>query len=98
VRRLSGRERAESCHLAFLGADAWRGRRGLIHDLTEQGILTVGDTDQFVRSGGVIGFVIANETVRFVVNLHAMERSGLRISSRMLSLAMEFHSTEGPRF
>jgi hypothetical protein len=56
----------------------------------------VGDSDQFVRSGGVIGFVISNETVRFVINLNAMERSGLRISSRMLSLAVRFYGGEGP--
>jgi hypothetical protein len=58
----------------------------------------VGDSDQFSRGGGVIGFVINNETVRFVINLKAMELSGLKISSRMLSLAMQLHHSEGTRF
>jgi hypothetical protein len=35
----------------------------------------------------VIGFVIQEEAVRFVVNAEARDRAGLRISSRMLSLA-----------
>lgn len=98
VRRVQTEERAQSCHLVFLTDRAWNQRRHLIASLTRKGILTVGDSDQFVRSGGVIGFVISSETVRFAINLNAMERSGLKISSRMLSLAMELHSTEGPRF
>ena len=96
--RVRTEERAQSCHMVFLTDGAWNRRRSLVNSLTARGILTVGDSDQFVRSGGVIGFVISNETVRFVINLNAMERSGLKISSRMLSLAMELHSTEGPRF
>lgn len=98
LRRLQTEEEARSCHLVFLTDEAWTRRRELVTNLTSRGILTVGNSDQFVRSGGVIAFVISNETVRFVVNLNAMERSGLRISSRMLSLAMELQSTEGPRY
>jgi hypothetical protein len=98
LQRVRNERGAQGCHLVFLADGAWSRRRALIDNLTGSGILTVGDSDQFARSGGVIGFVISNETVRFVVNLNAMERSGLRISSRMLSLAMELQSTEGPRF
>ena len=98
LRRVHTEQGARSCHLVFLTDPSWNGRNDLVASLTRRGILTVGDSDQFVRSGGVIGFVISNETVRFVVNINAMERSGLKISSRMLSLAMQLHTTEGSRF
>jgi hypothetical protein len=98
VRRVEANERAYGCHLVFLTDDSWNRRRDLVARLTSRGILTVGDSDQFSRGGGVIGFVINNETVRFVINLKAMELSGLKISSRMLSLAMQLHHSEGTRF
>jgi len=54
----------------------------------------VGESEQFARSGGVIGFVIRDETVRFVVNDAARDRAGLRISSRMLSLAAAIYDRD----
>jgi hypothetical protein len=98
VRRVSSDERAFACHLVFVTDESWNRRRTLIANLTSRGILTVGNSDQFGRVGGIIGFVISNETVRFVINLKAMERSGLKISSRMLSLAMQLHQTQGTPF
>lgn len=98
VRRVEPDERAYSCHLVFVTDESWNRWRTLVESLTSSGILTVGDSDEFSRDGGVIGFVISNETVRFVINLKAMERSGLKISSRMLSLAMQLHQSEGAPF
>jgi hypothetical protein len=98
IRRIQSEQNAQACHLVFLTDESWGRRRDAVGSLTRRGILTVGDSDQFVRSGGVIGFVISNETVRFSINLSAMERSGLKISSRMLSLALQLHETEGTPF
>ena len=64
-----------------------RTQRDLPGTLRRLGILTVGESDEFAQHGGVIGFIIQDETVRFVVNAEARDRAGLRISSRMLSLA-----------
>jgi hypothetical protein len=97
VRRIQSNEVAKGCHLAFLTDATWFRRKRLIIGLALQGILTVGDSEQFVQYGGGIGFVTSNETVRFVINMNSMERAGLKISSRMLSLAMALH-TEGPRY
>jgi len=98
VRRIESDERAYSCHLVFVTDESWNRRRTLVANLTSRGVLTVGNSAQFGREGGVIGFVISNETVRFVINEAAMERSGLRISSRMLSLAQQVHKTTGTPF
>jgi hypothetical protein len=97
VRRLRSNEVAEGCHLVFLTDGTWLRRKRLIIGLTLQGILTVGDSEQFVRYGGGIGFVMSKEAVRFVINMNAMERAGLKVSSRLLSLAVALH-TKGPRF
>jgi hypothetical protein len=87
IRRIRTEREAQSCHLVFVSQETWRTQRDLPRSLRRLGVLTVGESDEFAQDGGVIGFVIQNETVRFVVNDDARDRAGLRISSRMLSLA-----------
>ena len=87
VRRIQTARGASACHLVFVSQETWRNRGELLDSLRTKGLLTVGESDQFAQQGGVIGFVIQDETVRFVVNADARDQAGLRISSRMLSLA-----------
>jgi hypothetical protein len=87
VRRIQRSTEAAGCHLVFISRETWGTRRELPRALQSRGVLTVGESDEFAQEGGVIGFVIKDETVRFVVNADARDRAGLRISSRMLSLA-----------
>jgi hypothetical protein len=87
VRRIRTTAQTAGCHLVFISRETWRNQRDLPRKLHSLGLLTVGESDEFAQEGGVIGFVIQNETVRFVVNAEARDRAGLRISSRMLSLA-----------
>jgi hypothetical protein len=49
-------------------------------------ILTVGDGAGFAQIG-IIGLYVESERVRFAINLDALERSGLHLSSQLLSLA-----------
>jgi hypothetical protein len=51
------------------------------------GVLTVGEGDEFIRQGGIIGFVIENRHVRFAVNVKAAANAGLKVSSKLLSVA-----------
>jgi hypothetical protein len=53
------------------------------------GVLTVGEGETFTREGGMIGLVIDNRRVRFDVNQTAAERAGLKISSKLLSVARD---------
>jgi YfiR/HmsC-like len=87
VRRIRNEAESAGCHVVYVGRDAWREQKDLPRAISHQGILTVGESEEFAREGGVIGFVIQEETVRFVVNAEARDRAGLKISSRMLSLA-----------
>jgi hypothetical protein len=51
------------------------------------GVLTVGEEAGFLRAGGMIDFVVENRRVRFDVNQGAVARAGLKISSKLLSVA-----------
>lgn len=50
-------------------------------------VLTVGETPDFLASGGAVDFVFDGGNLRFAVNLDAAEEAHLTISSRMLALA-----------
>lgn len=94
VRRIRAPSEAAGCHLVFISRETWGAQRELPRSLRSPGMLTVGESDDFAQEGGIIGFVIQNETVRFVVNAEARDRAGLRISSRMLSLAAAVYGQE----
>jgi len=52
-----------------------------------QHVLTVGESSDFLRHGGMIRFVLENRRVRFDIDLRSVDRSGLKMSSRLLGVA-----------
>lgn len=50
-------------------------------------VLTIGDGAEFIRSGGVIGFVIRDGKMRFEINAGMAKASRLVVSSHLLRLA-----------
>jgi hypothetical protein len=87
VKRLSGSDSLDGCHILFIGASQ-KGRMSAILDkLRDSSVLTIGETDGFVQSGGIIGFVIENSKVAFHINAGAAKKKHLRISSQLLRLA-----------
>ena len=76
---------AQACQIVFAGGtakDALKTLSGL-----GPGVLTVGDGEAFARDGGMIAFVIENRRVRFDINQTAAEKAGLKLSSKLLSVA-----------
>ena len=96
-RRIRSAQEATGCQLVFVSRAAWNPNEWPSREPVRPGVVTVGESEEFARRGGVIGFVIVNETVRFVVNREAQERAGLRISSRMLALAASVYGQEPSR-
>lgn len=60
----------------------------LTNGLKGTSVLTVGDTADFARQGGVIRLFLQGDTMRFEINVAAATRANLRLSSRLLSLAV----------
>lgn len=86
VRRLEQQAPApQMCQVVFIDSsdrDASKILRGL-----GRGVLTVGDGENFIREGGMIGFLIDDRRVRFVINQAAADKAALKLSSRLLSVA-----------
>jgi hypothetical protein len=84
VRRISG-SFTGPCRILFVGQSERDARKILAE--VPQGVLTVGDDGGFLHQGGMIGLAVENRRVRFDVDLRAAARAGLRVSSRLLSVA-----------
>jgi uncharacterized protein DUF4154 len=80
-------EQVKGCHLMFVGAAQMKRTRNLLAEWKKASVLTVGESGDFLESGGIINFVLQNEQVQFDVNSKAAADAGLQISSRVLSLA-----------
>jgi hypothetical protein len=50
-------------------------------------VLTVSDGKGFAQTSGIVGLFIDKGRMRFAINVDAADRSGLRLSSRLLGLA-----------
>jgi hypothetical protein len=84
VRTVKEGESLQGVHMLFVGKRA-SDARASIRAAHQQGVLTVSENG--LESGAAINFVIAENRVAFEVSLEAAERSGHRISSRMLAIA-----------
>jgi hypothetical protein len=85
--RLSDPAQASQVHILFIGASEEPRLPRILKALEGSSVLTVSDIDGFAEKGGVIGFRMDGKRVRFDINPEHASRSGLRISSQLLSLA-----------
>ena len=87
VRRIPDAQLAKGCQILFVGSTEWKRVRPLLDALKGEAILTVGETDDFTAAGGMIAFQLAGPRVRIQIDIETAEHSGLKISSKLLSLA-----------
>ncbi len=87
VRRLKEGESPRGVHVLFVGRGAGERQSMIARAAQLGGVLVVTETDRGLDGGSSINFVTAEDRVGFEVSLEAAERNGLRISSRMLSVA-----------
>lgn len=87
VRRVSEASDLAGCHVLFAGTRDRRMLSLIIATAGRQPMLTVGDSREFAKQGGMITFVLKGSTLGFEINRPAAELSGLRISSKLLKLA-----------
>lgn len=74
-----------SCSIVYVSS-AVRDVRTLLKHLAGKPVLTVGETDDFALSGGMINLRKEQNRIHFEINQEAAERAGLRISSQLLKL------------
>jgi len=51
------------------------------------GLLTIGESESFIKQGGIINFALEGEKIRFDLNIARAEATGLKISAQLQKLA-----------
>ncbi len=89
VHRLSFDETCRKCDILFISRDMDRlTLKKIISRLKGKPILTIGETEEFTKLGGVISFFLKNDRLHFKINTSAAKKQGLKLSSRLLRLAV----------
>lgn len=87
IRRIPDVAQKEKCSIVFIGADQDDHLREDLAILSKSDILTVSDASDFLDRGGMIQFLLIQNHVRFAVNLNAVNRAHLFLSSELLRVA-----------
>lgn len=88
VVRVSQAFDARTCAIAFISAHEDASIRDALNVLNGADVLTVSDAPDFLMDGGMVQFVLQKDHVRFAVNLKAVEKTHLVLSSELLRVAL----------
>ena len=91
VRRLKDKAEAQRCQIVFVGSSEIAHLAEIVGSLQKSNVLLVGEMNGFAALGGTIEFTIEENHVRFMINIDAADRSGLKFSSKLLAVARIVH-------
>jgi hypothetical protein len=96
IRTLKPNDTLSVCHIAFVPATEESQATRVLRGLKGSSTLTVGETEEFTRLGGIIDLTVEEHKVHFELNPLAAERARLKISSKLLALAKIVHDGAPP--
>jgi hypothetical protein len=82
-----GDSRVGNCSALFIPAGTAPDVPDLLKRLKGSATLTISDIRGFASAGGIIGFVLVGNRLRFDINERAAAQSKLKVSARLLELA-----------
>ncbi len=88
VRHLSVLNDVKACEILFVSQSQKKRIPEVLDAIRGNSTLTIGDTDDFILLGGMVAFKKEGNKVRFQINPEAATKSGLKISSKLLRLAI----------
>jgi hypothetical protein len=74
----------EPCHVLYVSPSERQQLGQIVRDAQDFAALTVADTEDFTREGGMVRFLTENKKVRFEIRRKAVEAAGLRIKAQLL--------------
>ena len=87
-KRIAKVREAAGCRILFIASSEEGRLKAILAGVSNAGILTVGESPNFAKRGGMIQFVLDGNRVRFEVNLAAVQRARLNLSSELTKLAI----------
>lgn len=87
IKTLQPGESLKECQMVFVPVTEKKKAARVLAGLNGSSALTVGESEGFAGIGGMINLTVEESKLHFEVNPAAAERAGLKISSKLLSLA-----------
>ena len=92
IRHILAKQELPSCHVLFVSRSERDRLPEVLREVRREGVLTVGETENFLSRGGVINLFVADNTVRFEMSRDAARRERLTVSSKLLQLTIRPHT------
>jgi hypothetical protein len=90
VRRYARPGEVKECNILFIGVAQFERMTAAAQPVPSRvGLLTVGESPEFRKSGGAVNFVLADHRVHFKLQPSAASAAGLKMSSQLLKLGRE---------
>ena len=96
-RRIDKAGDLKTCQIVFVSARQDKFLSEILSNLKGVSALVVGEGENFAERGGEIQFYLENNRMRFAINMDAVQRARLNVSSKLLALAKIVHDPEHPK-
>jgi hypothetical protein len=87
VKRIERIDELRTCHILFISSSEMNKLQQVLQSLKDSKILTVSDMPHFAQSGGIINLITVDNKINMEINVTAVEKSRIQVSSKLLKLA-----------
>jgi hypothetical protein len=95
VRQVSGAGEFKACRILWIAFPDKERISPILRSVQSASVLTVGQSDEFIRLGGTINLARNENSIELEINPKAAETAGLKISSRLLAVSRVVASPSG---
>lgn len=94
VKRVENEQEGRPCHMLFIRGVSFEEMKKILKSVQSFPVLTVGDDESFSKLNGCVRLFVANDQLKFEVNLKALNRAKLKISSKVLVMAKIYEDAD----
>lgn len=95
VQHVGFRGSLQGCHVLLIAASESDNLRSILKGIMGSAVLTVGDSGDYAERGVMVNFFTEENKVRFEINVDAVRRSRIKVSSQLQKLARIVHESGG---
>ncbi len=90
IRRNPPNAEIQHCHMLYVSNSGKATIQTIRRYINQKDVLTVGETLDFIKHGGMVHFFVEKQKMRFAINTQAIKNSNLKVSSKLLRLAKTY--------
>jgi hypothetical protein len=87
AKRVAPSDNLRACNVLFIAPMERRRMQAVFETIDSTSVLTVGETEDFCKIGGIINLINEANKIRFQINVDAARRARLKVHSTLLNLA-----------